>query len=341
MSAPRNPGGVRRQRHQFAGRRGAAGRARQARAGAGTQRPARRLHPHRGTVPGYRHEVFSSWHPLFVGSRCRTQVRAGTGRAGSAARRLFDRPGRAGRPGPGAQAGHDAAGAWTRSRPATARPCRTWPRAHVRRGRRADLRPAGQESLQLGSAQAAVQRMAQARAGRHDRPPPARWRISAAGPSARCARTRRARDRALDPAFRPGAGRCRFGADRQADLRRRGQRRHARDRGRRQPAGRGAGPRHRESRRPAADQRAGGPACWSRARDGAPVPPACWPTAAACARDVVCNVTPQQLTASCCPTRRRRPSAQAYPGWLHAAAFRVERAASLDGPSWSRCRWCT
>ena len=66
--ADRNPGGVRRQRHQFAGRRGAAGRARQARAGAGTQRPARRLHPHRGTVPGYRHEVFSSWHPLFVGS---------------------------------------------------------------------------------------------------------------------------------------------------------------------------------------------------------------------------------------------------------------------------------
>ena len=58
-------------------------------------------------------------------------------------------------------------GAWTRS-PGDGQALRHG-RAHVRRGRRADLRPAGQESLQLGSACCCGQRMAQARAGRHDR----------------------------------------------------------------------------------------------------------------------------------------------------------------------------
>ena len=67
--------------------------------------------------PGYRHEVFSSWHPLFVGSPlCRTQVRrAGTGRAGCCAATI--RPAWSGRTaGPGAQAGHG------RRRPAPASP---------------------------------------------------------------------------------------------------------------------------------------------------------------------------------------------------------------------------
>ena len=153
--ADRNPGGVRRQRHQFAGRRGAAGRARQARAGAGTQRPARRLHPHRGTVPGYRHEVFSSWHPLFVGSPGYAELKSeleqaglevlcgdySTGLVGPDGRGLALRQGHGRRrPAPGR--------ALARRRPGLA----GHGRAHVRRGRRADLRPAGQESLQLGSA---------------------------------------------------------------------------------------------------------------------------------------------------------------------------------------------
>ena len=180
--------------------------------------------------------------------------------------------------------------------------------------------------------------MAQARAGRHDRLrrrragefPPLVRAHAALGRGARA-------DRALDLALRPGAGRCRFGADRQADLRRRGQRRHARDQGRRQPAGRGAGPRHRESRRPAADQRAGGPRAGRgpgtarprRRRAVGRRRPRARPRRRGLQRHAATTLRPAAA-------RRAATGARARAGlplrpWLHAAAFRAERAAGLDG----------
>ena len=266
--------------------------------------------------PGYRHEVFSSWHPLFVGSPAMPNSSPSWNRPGWKCCAATIRPAWSGR----------TAGAW--------RSGRTWPT------------PPGAWTRSPGDGQA-LQDMAARMFGEDAAltfgllgKNPYSWDLLkllysewrkrgldgmtafAAGAlenfrrwSERTLRSDAARaDRALDPAFRPGAGRCRFGADRQADLRRRGQRRHARDQGRRQPAGRGAGPRHRESRRPAADQRAGGPRAGRgpgrRARaagvqlaDGRRVR----------ARDaVVCNVTPQQLYGQLLPDAPPPARAQAY-----------------------------
>ena len=144
--------------------------------------------------PGYRHEVFSSWHPLFVGSPGYAELKSELEQAGLEVLCGDYSTGLVGPDGRGLALRQDMADAARRLdalSPGDGLPLQDMA-AHVRRGRRADLRPAGQEPHSWDLL-AAVQRMAQARPGRHDRPPPARWRISAAGPSARCARTRRAR----------------------------------------------------------------------------------------------------------------------------------------------------
>ena len=104
--------------------------------------------------PGYRHEVFSSWHPLFVGSPGYAELKSELEQAGLEVLCGDYSTGLVGPDGRGLALRQDMADAarrldaLARRRPGLA----GHGRAHVRRGRRADLRPAGQESLQLGSA---------------------------------------------------------------------------------------------------------------------------------------------------------------------------------------------
>ena len=184
--------------------------------------------------PGYRHEVFSSWHPLFVGSPGYAELKSELEQAGLEVLRGDYSTGLVGPDGRGLALRQDMADA----------------------ARRLDaLSPGDGQALQDMAARMFGEDAALTFGLLGKNPYSwdllkllySEWRkrgldgmtAFAAGAlenfrrwSERTLRSDAARaDRALDPAFRPGAGRCRFGADRQADLRRRGQRRHARDQG--------------------------------------------------------------------------------------------------------------
>ena len=184
--------------------------------------------------PGYRHEVFSSWHPLFVGSPGYAELKSELEQAGLEVLCGDYSTGLVGPDGRGLALRQDMADA----------------------ARRLDaLSPGDGQALQDMAARMFGEDAALTFGLLGKNPYSwdllkllySEWRkrgldgmtAFAAGAlenfrrwSERTLRSdaRRA-DRALDLALRPGAGRCQFGADRQADLRRRGQRRHARDQG--------------------------------------------------------------------------------------------------------------